>query len=373
MRTVATILLAAVLTGCGLRHEYLPSDLEIERNGWDTLTVEVGFVEKTLFGDPTPAFADSLVVRLFSATFDTLYVGQDSLIVVPDRRLGDRERTLVEACGFFGRQVVCSQQRVEASPKRLVVESKIEYPEEDDYDIGTYEFAYAAERKAFDSDDWHPIEMAKGSASRLAVRVLGEEGVSLEVPLRSDRGKFQLTNLPNNADYRRDLLAQLLDADEATIRFELYSTAFNLKGPVWVGDAVVESKTEETRELEAGYFVEEAGSRMLDLLRTFPVGPNVYLFMDNWSFDREAREYTITFSLSWQSSFLRSRWFELSALLHVVEDGTSPTVRLLRANERGERRWEQRFDGPEVTLDPLSPRLESRGARRNDEAIDEST
>jgi hypothetical protein len=215
--------------------------------------------------------------------------------------------------------------------------------------------------------------MAKGSASRLAVRVLGEEGVSLEVPLRSDRGKFQLTNLPNNADYRRDLLAQLLDADEATIRFELYSTAFNLKGPVWVGDAVVESKTEETRELEAGYFVEEAGSRMLDLLRTFPVGPNVYLFMDNWSFDREAREYTITFSLSWQSSFLRSRWFELAALLHVVEDGTSPTVRLLRANERGERRWEQRFDGPEVTLDPLSPRLESRGARRNDEAIDEST
>jgi hypothetical protein len=370
MKTVATLLLSAVLSGCGLRHEYLPSELVIERNGWDSLSVEVGFAEKTLFGEPTPAFADSIVVRLFSATFDTLYVGHDSLIVVPDRRLGDRERALVEACGFFGRQVVCNQQRVEASPKRLVVESKIEYPEEDDYDIGTYEFSYSAERKAFDSDDWHPIEMVGVSTRRLSVRVLGEEGVPLEVPLRSDRGRFQLTNLPNNADYRRDLLAQLLDSDEATIRFELYSTAFNLKGPVWVGDTVVESKTEETRELEAGYFVEEAGSKVLELLRTFPVGPNVYLFMDSWTFDREARLYTITFSLSWQSSFLRSRWFELAAELHVAEDGTSPTVRLLRANERGERRWEQRFDGPDVTLDPLRPGPESRSARRGEQDAD---
>src|SRR5690606_36199993 len=134
--------------------------------------------------------------------FDTLFVGQDNLVVVPDQRLGDRERALVEACGFFGRHAVCNQQRIEASPKRLVVESKIEYPEEDDYDIGKYEFSFAAERKDFHSDDWHSIPMEGGYTTKLSVRVLGEQGVPIEIPLRSNRGTFQLTNLPNNADYR---------------------------------------------------------------------------------------------------------------------------------------------------------------------------
>lgn len=372
MRIATSFVLSVILTGCALRHEYLPSDLVVERDGWDSLTVEVDFAEKALFGDAVPATADSIEVRLFSASFDTLFVGQDNLVLMPDRILGDRERALVEACGFFGRQAVCTQHRVEASPKRLVVESEIEYPEEDDYDIGKYEFSFAAERKAFDSDEWQPIDMTSGYTTRLAVRVLGEEGVPIVVPLKSNRGRFQLTNLPNNADYRRDLLAHLLDSDEATIRFELFSSAFNIKGPVWVGDTVVESKTEGTRELEAGYFVEEAGSRLLDLLRTFPVGPNVYLFMDHWEFDREARAYTIAFSLSWQSSFLRSRWFELAAELQVDEEGGTPTIRLLSANERGARRWEQRFDTSEITLDPLRPRPDSRtsGREPDDEASD---
>ena len=184
------------------------------------------------------------------------------------------------------------------------------------------------------------------------------------MPLRTDRGTFKLTNLRNNADFRRNLLAQLLDADEATVRFELFSTAFSIESPIWVSDAVVEAKTPQTRELEAGFFVEEAGSQLLDLLRTFPVGPNVYLFMNSWEFDRDERRYVVDFSLSWQSSFLRSRWFELAATLDVREDGSEPVVRLVDGNERGTRRWEQRFDGREIQISPISPRPDNRSPRR---------
>lgn len=364
MRSAVLVILIVIASGCGARREYLATEVTIDRTGWDTLAVQVGFQEKELFGEPRPAVTDSFEVRLFSAGFDTLYVGHDSLVVVPDRALNDRERLLVEACGYFGRQIVCSQRTVEASPKRVTVASELEYPENGDYDIGKYSFTFEAERQVYGSDAWEPVRMPAAAGSRLSVRVLGEGSEPITVPLPSRRGEFRMTNLPNNADFRRDLLAQLLDADEATVRFELFSSAFAIRAPVWVSDTVVESKTVETRDLEAGYFVQEAGARLLDLLRTFPVGPNVYLFMDRWEFDRDERMYTIVFSLSWQSSFLRSRWFQITGELHVREDGSSPIIRYVDGNERGERRWEQRFGSPEVELGAVRP---MPGSRANDD------
>lgn len=347
------------MAGCGTRPEYSASDVAIERRGWDSLEVGVDFVRLRMFGDPVAVTPDSFEVRVFSAAFDTLFVGNDSLVVVPDARLDDRELALVEACGFFGRRVACGQEGFEASPKRVVVEDELEYPEDGDYDLGRYAFSYGARRQVFGDSSWERIDMPGELRNHLSVRVLGERGEPIEVALDGRRGRFKLTNLRHNADFRRDLLAQLLDADEATVRFELFTSAFSIADPVWVKDAIVESKTEQTRELEAGYFVEEAGSRLLDLLRTFPVGPNIYLFMDDWSYDREERRYAINFSLSWQSSFLRSRWFELSATLDVAESGADPVVRLTSGNERGMRRWEQRFDATEVELERIAPRPEA--------------
>ncbi len=353
---LTAILTAGVLAGCGTRPEYSASEVSFDRRGWDSLEVGVQFVRLRAFGDPVAASPDSFEVRVFSASFDTLFVGHDSLVVVPDARLDDRERALIEACGYFGRRVACGQQGFEASPKRIIVEDDLEYPEDGDYDLGRYSFGYSARRQVFGDSTWEQIRMPDEIRNHLAVRVVGERGEPIEVALDGRRGRFKLTNLRHNADFRRDLLAQLLDADEATVRFELYTSAFSIADPIWVKDAIVESKTEQTRELEAGYFVEEAGSRLLDLLRTFPVGPNIYLFMDNWTYDREERRYQIDFSLSWQSSFLRSRWFELSATLDVSESGADPVVRLTSGNERGVRRWEQRFDSREVELERISPR-----------------
>ncbi len=362
------IVLIVVLSGCS-RPDYVASDIKLQRTSWDSVLVSVDYRTDKAFSDPSPAVPDSVAVRLFSAGFDTLFVGTDSVVAVPDRDLGDRERALIEVCGFFGREVVCSQGGVEASPKRVEVTSDLVYPEKGDYDLGRYRFSYEGRRLAFGAtapdSAWEKIDMPTDSEHHLTVRVLGERGEPITVPLPNRRGRFKLTNLTHNADFRRNLLAQLLDADEATVRFEVYSSAFNITSPIWVSDTIVEAKTEQTRELEAGYFVEEAGSRLLDLLRTFPVGPNIYLFMNSWSYDRETGIYDIELSLSWQSSFIRSRWFELEAGVRVAEDGTDPVVSLLRGNERGIRRWEQRFDGREIELDRILPRPDPRPARRD--------
>ena len=364
MKHATLICFVCIAAGCG-GNDFVASDLSIDRTNWDSLIVRVGFVHERAFGDPTPARPDSFEVRLFNAAFDTLFVGHDSLVIVPDARLGDRERVLVETCGFFGRRASCGQLGFETSRKRVTVQSEMEYPENGDYDLGKYRFSYDAQRLQFGADSiWETIALPSTVEKRLSVRVLGERGDPIELPLRTDRGRFKLTNLRNNADFRRNLLAQLLDADEATVRFELFSTAFAIESPIWVSDAVVEAKTPQTRELEAGFFVEEAGSQLLDLLRTFPVGPNVYLFMNSWEFDRDEERYLVDFSLSWQSSFLRSRWFELAATLDVREDGSEPTVRLVDGNERGTRRWEQRFDGREVQISRISPRPDDRSPRR---------
>lgn len=340
-------------SGCKGRAEYLVDTIDVNRSSWDSLQVGVTFSRQRLFGEREPVQAPELRLRVFDSNIDTLYAGNDLAFTIADATLNDRELILVEACATFGTTDVCAQQGLESSPKRVVVEDTFDYPKNGDYDSGTYEFKLVAERQIFESTEWEKIDLPPNRFGKMIIRVDGGVGQGMQVPYRSLKGKFQLENVPNNADFRRDLLKGLLEENEAVVRFDVYSDAFALRDPILSRELVVDSKSLETREVEAGLFVEETARRLVGQLRTFPLGPQRFAYLDSWSFDREEKVYTIEMSFGWRSSFIRSRYFDIGGTITVNEDGNDGSFTVTSGNERGLRRWDQQYGNRTVTMDPL--------------------
>ena len=366
--TCFAVLLPAV-TGCGASRQYRVESISVDRVSWDSLRVKVAFSESSTLGKSRRVVPDVYEVRVFDQAIDTVYSGSELAFSVDDRSLKDKERLLVEVCATFHMTEVCAQEGVEASPKKVVVEDEIEYPRNDDYDSGAYDLRFSAERQVFGRpEEWESIPMARDASGRIRIQVVGGVGDGMTVSFSKPSGKLKLENVPNNADFRRDLLKGLLENNEAIVRFEVFTRAFELRDPVLVRDITVDAKSLETREVEAGLFVEETARRLVRMLRTFPLGPQRYAYLDSWSYDRDAKRYEVDLSFGWRSSFILARYFDLTGTLSVNEDGTEAVFELKSGNERGIRRWDQQFDSRTVTLDPL-PVLAGasrRGARADE-------
>ncbi|NNE36592.1 MAG: hypothetical protein HKN13_15265 [Rhodothermales bacterium] len=353
MTCISAVLLLVQFMGCGARKEYLVDSIDVTRSSWDTVKVDVSFSRKLSLGDPQPVETPPLSVRVFDSSIDTLYVGSDLIFAIPDAALNDREIISVEACASFGTSEVCAQKGIVSSPKRVLIEDQFEYPLEGDYDSGEYEFTFKAERQVFDSDDWESIPLPDDRSGLIVVNVQNGVGDGMSVPFTRRKGKFELENRRNNADFRRDLLKGLLEDNEVTVAFDVFTNAFAIRDPILQRELVVDSKSLATREVEAGLFVEETSRRLVGQLRTFPLGPQRFAYLDSWSYDRESRSYTIRLSFGWRSSFIRSRYFDLSGILTVNEDGSDGSFEITSGNSRGLRRWDQRFGSRSVAMEAL--------------------
>ncbi len=345
-----------VHVGCGARSEYLVDSITVSRPSWDSVEVNVSFSRKLSLGKPKPVETPPLAIRVFDSSIDTLYAGNETRFRIPDAELDDRELVSIEACARFGTSIVCAQEIVESSPKRVLVEDEFDYPREGDYDSGSYEFEFTAERQVFGTEEWEPIPLPEKQDGVIVVNVEGGVGEGMTVPYRKPKGKFELENIAHNADFRRDLLKGLLEENEATVQFNIYTNAFAIRDPILTRDMMVDSKSMEAREIEAGLFVEETARRLVGQLRTFPLGAQRFAYLDSWSYDRNEKQYSIQLSFGWRSSFIRSRYFDLSGTLTVSEDGNNGTFIISDGNERGLRRWDQQFGSRTVVMDPLPVR-----------------
>ena len=346
------LILAIILVGCGERREIMIENVRVESAGWDTLPVNTSFLSRTDFGSAIPISPDTLTVTLFDSRFDTLYSGSETEIVFQDSKTGDTERVMVEVCGEFGVFKACEQAVHYASPKRTTINPEITYPRgEDDYGRGSYDLNYRLERQLPGGENWEQLSDPENLSLEVHVSIHNASSGAIHIPVDSETGNFSLKSSKGYDNFQYDLMSQLVDSSEAIVSFVVYDV-ISAVALVEV-QKVITSKSDVTRDLEAGLFVEEAGRRLLNELRTFSVGTERYVFLNDWTYLQGPKKYVIQMDIGWRSSFIRSRWFEISGQLEIDSDGGSAVFTAVEGNSRGMRRWRNRFDNASVPLGDL--------------------
>ncbi len=344
------------LLGCQTGSRFAVSELDLIRSSWDSITVSVAFKKVGLMSSVPAVPATPPSIMLLDSNFDTLYVGHETTLFVPDRSLGNAEAMLVEVCGRLDDGDVCEQEGFLASPKRVSVEQSIDYPQDGDIERGRFSLDFIVERRQWDGDLWEEIDRGESVTGFLHAFVDGFEEEGVRIPFQRRSGRFNLARLENYRDFRFYLRSKLLEENEARINFEVIGGLRGEEVRLAVDQKIVKKKAREVRELEAGYFVEQAAGRVLERLTSFFGPSRTYVYLDSWQFIEGERRYTVEIEITWSSSFFRQRWNRISGTLQVDEDGRNATFHRSRANENGRRRWEDRVDGNVLDLGTLEPR-----------------
>ncbi len=404
--------------GCGARAEYAGAGVQVERTGWDTLHVRPRFVRRTALGGARPVAADSVRLLVLDASYDTLFahtlredarhagaehvryaserhvdgrhVGASHAIPVPDRTLGDRERLLVEACGYLGGRAVCEQTYARASPKRIQAVPEITFPEGEALRRGSYRVRFTAERQRFDDTTWAALDQAVQPGGYLLAYVAGHPGGHVRIPLRTagghiTRGRFDLRRHAGYDDFKFYLRSALFERDTADVRFEVHAGLGAAAFPLATAALPVHVPAEADREALLQHFVQQAGrqiTRRLGADRARARAPTA--LVTDWSYDEERARYEAEVELRWHNRPNARRPRVLRGILTVdaetvdVEAGevegndAADGARAAKAEGAPARfvateasrllafRWRRVVDGPVMELRPLAPHVPER-------------
>lgn len=347
------VLLAGLLVGCGARKEYGIAELRVDRSSWDSLEVLVSFTSRTTIGRPDDIAPDELTVLAFSEEYDTLYAGTSPDFHVADARLGDREGVILEICGRFGVRWICAQEGVRASPKRVTVSENIVYPLDDSFDRGRYDLDVRIERRRFEGEGWEEIDFQGSVSGYMEAYVEGAPEEPVRIPYTRTSGRFDLSRLDNYHDFRFYLDSQLMDHQEAEVRFLVYGSISGPPELLTTASRTVSAITSEERLANVQGFVRQVARHLVDDLSSFFGGRRSVAYVNAWHFDQAEDRYVIDMEVAWRGSFFDNREYRLEGELTVDEDGAAPVFRMLDGNRRGVDRWNQRMRGEEVRFSPL--------------------
>ena len=355
---VVGLALLAAAAGCGGPPAPASASMTLDRLGWDTLAVEVRFEGKGFLGTRRAVAAADTAVYLFDAAYDTLYAGDGRRIPVPDAGLGDREPLLVEVCGTFEAARLCEQQKLAASPKRLVLDHDIAYPDAGTFERGRYALRVVAERQAFEGTGWERLGPVPAFDGYLLAYVDEHAEEAVRVPLGSAEGRFDLSRHEGYDDFAFHLRSRLLDEEAANVHIDVYA-GFEGQPPVRLAsvEKQLRDKTPPERRREAYHFAEEAARQLLDRLDA-DEDADAFVFLDDWTFRPLTRTYTISFDVAWRHDrgFLhRSRRYRFTGTLDVREDGREASFRITDANRRAEDRWDDHHGRRTFRLRDLDP------------------
>lgn len=355
--TVQAIASAAtlLLLGCGARAEYVASHLDVARYSWDSIHVDVAFAERMVIGGSSPTAADTVVITLLDAAYDTLYSGSPGLIGISDARLGHRERVTVEACGVVKRRQICAQGYVESSPKRVSLEEKISYPRAGNPEEGAYELSFHLERRGFDNNEWEPIE-GRDIPGHFLVWVDDPEAKdrgTVRIPFTRPAGRFDLKRYENYKNFKYYLDSELLDHPSAKVTFEVHG---GLSGaPVLLASTTreVRRKDQKDRENDVRYFAEQATELIIGRLGADVEHRSVIAYVEEWEFDTRRRSYSIEMEIEWEGDRRDRGRHQLDGMLRVREDGRSAEFEARSGNRRAARVWRERIRDQAVNLGEL--------------------
>ena len=352
---VILLALCVCWAGCGARQEVVLQRLDVSRVGWDTLIVSASFARKTTLGGARPIAPDRRRIVVFDATYDTLYAGTDTLFSIPDGRLGNAERMLVEACGVVRQLVVCDQHTLRASPKRIRLEPDIQYPLRKAVHEGRFHLPFTLERRAYhDPETWEELDPPTDLHGHILAYVEGKAHDAVRVPFNGNRGAFNLARADNYRDFKFYLDSALLDHQSASVHFDVYVDMDGFYEPVGsTTRAVAVMKPEEQQDAVAR-FARQAAEQIVDRLNPFLNGRRNTVYIDRWHYNPFKQMYSIEMEIAWSGSLFARSDYRLSGVLDVYEEGERAQFKKNDASRRAQRRWESRVDGTTMTLYPLN-------------------
>lgn len=353
--------LVAVLlsSGCRLGPSYEVARLDVMRVGWDTLQVALAF-ERHQVGRTETASPESLAVYAFDAAYDTLYAGADLRFAVPDRRLGDGERVMVEVCGLFDADRVCEQRGVLASPKRIRAEHELTYPDDEAFAKGAYTLRLTVERQRAAAAGAGAAAWEDITAERMPARLVGyvesQPADQVSVPISRPEGRFDLSTAAGYQAFKFLLDSRMLAEQETTVRFEIYAPLGRDEVKVASVPKQIRTKSTDERAADVSAFVEQAAEQLVERLGISWEGDDVTVYVNDWSFNKLDRTYAVEVEMTWaQRRLFRTLRYQLAGVLSVSERGETASFEVGRSNRRAENRWEDRSERQEVPLQPLLP------------------
>ncbi len=348
------LLIAVIVlcTGCFSEPQFRVSALSAEPISWDSIRVHVSFETKNLVGGFEPVLPDSAWVRAFDASFDTLFAGSRSVITLPDKRLGDRESVLVEACGSYGDRIACEQRTLEASSKRMIVDTDLSYPESRLFEKGVFRLGYRLERARFDSSGWEPIRRRGRPSTFVRVYVSRHPEDHVQIPIVRARTRFDLSRLRGYRNYRFRVKSGLMDADSVEVRFDVFTTLGTEPAKIAGEHVVLRAKSESERKDELRNLVELGASDILDRMKGFFGLRKAYVFINDWSYQPLEKSYDAEIEIHWQSG-IRGRWFDMTGRYIVAFDGSVGSFEFLRGSSAATDRWYDRQDSTVIEFESL--------------------
>jgi len=355
----AAIVLMGSLSACADRPEFVVSSFELSQSSWDSLHISTVFAHQPRLSASATVAPDVVMYTVFDANFDTLYVGDDGAISLPDKEMGDRERILIEVCGFFQDASACEQKIISASPKKVEADYAVEFPTDAPiYQKGNVELATTLHRQVFNSDGWEQIRKPSGKELSILVYVERAPDDHVRIPISRSRTSFSLNRYDGYKDLRYHIQSSLMDADSAIVMFDLYAVSSAQPALVHQERFVLRAKTEEERTMEVRGLVERSGGQILEKVTGRFGSKRAYVFINEWSFEPLNKAYVAEYELHWQDAF-RQEWSDLSGRLYVRSDGTEGSFLFLRGSERAELAWSDGISTESLLLDPLFPERDS--------------
>lgn len=344
-----------LLFGCSSEKDYQVDVLDLQRHDWDAIQVDVQFAEAKWLGSARRVVPEELAVVAYDASYDTLYAGDDTLISIPDERLGDRESVVVEVCGTFEEAtLICDQAGLTASPKRVEVDPDLEYPKSGDMGEGRYRFSFTVERQRYGSDDWERVQNPAPLETYLLAYVEDAEDGAIRVPLHQNEGRFNLAQHANHDEFDYQLRSGLMSGDEVRVRFDVHA-GLNAQPPqhVTTVERSVRRLTREERAREVEHFAEQVAEQLLDDVLQLSENPSASVYIDRWDYRDALGRYDIEMEVRWRSGFLGFSEYRLFGELSLEGDGSNVRFEMTDGNRRGRQIWREEIDGRELELRDL--------------------
>jgi len=345
------VLLSLLWGACRFSSAYRVETLTLERIGWDTLIVEARFTVSAWWGSRSSVSPDSVQFLLLNARYDTLFWGTSARMPVPDVLLGDRERLLLEVCGWFQGRSVCDQVGFTASPKRLQVRPEIQYPYQGKIARLYYRLHPHLERQRYATATWESIPVAGAPQGYLQLQMAEDPQSTVQWPLKAWEGVVELAQLPTFLDFRYALSQKLRAGEVVTVTIAIYA---GLPQPVQVAsfERRLRAKTEAERKAEVARLAEAALEQLVHQLSGHAY--TVWIGVESWSFNPLALQYVVEIVARWREKGWLRPTCTLRGILTVAEDSTQATFRWVEGNRIARQHWEARVAGEVLRLDPLT-------------------
>jgi len=340
------VLLVVLLASCGGSPPPALQGVSVTQVSWDTLDVIA----------PSPEGGPALNVAVFDAAHDTLYAGPPARIGIPDAALGDAEPLLVEVCAAMAQRLVCEQEGLRASPKRVVaLKNDWDLPNVHNPARGRYTLRLAVERQRFGGTTFERLDAGAAVQAHVVATVDEHPDTGVRLPLADATGVVDLTNRPGYRDFAFHLRSARVDGRPAAVTYAVYARLQN-DPPVRVASHThhVVPPTRAEQALHVEWFAEQAGTQLLKGIdaRGRYQGD---VFVDDWRYQPGLGQYTVTMELRvyWPSG--RWRGELLRGTLQVQQDGRQPRFALTRGNRRALHRWQRQEVASVLSLERFYP------------------